>query len=86
MADNLVRKDEQPSDVATVERTRGGQTFSPRFDIWETADELVLFGDLPGVAPESLDIRFEDRELTVHGRVEPRHSDITFLVRRVRNG
>jgi HSP20 family molecular chaperone IbpA len=62
-----------------VERTRGGQTFSPRFDIWETEDELVLYGDMPGVAPENLDIRFENRELTIHGKVEPRHRGINFL-------
>lgn len=79
MTDNLVKREEQAGNVATVERTRGGQTFSPRFDIWETEDELVLYGDMPGVAPENLDIRFENRELTIHGKVEPRHRGINFL-------
>ncbi|MEO8271103.1 MAG: Hsp20/alpha crystallin family protein [Aureliella sp.] len=44
-------------------------TFSPRFDIWEGDDELILYGDLPGVEPNSLDINFENRQLTIHGKV-----------------
>ncbi len=44
-------------------------TFAPRFDIWEGDQELILYGDLPGVDPESLDIQFENRQLTVHGKV-----------------
>lgn len=53
-----------------------GQTyppaFSPRFDIWEGDDELVLYGDMPGVDPDQLDIQFENRQLTVHGKVSGR--------------
>lgn len=79
MSDTLVKKEEQPAEVATVERTRSGHTYSPRFDIWEAEEELILYGDLPGVSPENLDIQFENRELTIHGKVEPRHADINFL-------
>jgi HSP20 family molecular chaperone IbpA len=39
----------------------------------------LLFGDLPGVTPENLDIRFENNELTVHGKVSPRQENIEFL-------
>lgn len=77
MADELAKQEK--SEVATVERTRGGVTYSPRIDIWEGDDELVLYADLPGVAPEDLDIRFENRELTINGKVTPRHSDTQFL-------
>ena len=49
--------------------------YTPRFDIAETEDDLLLVGDLPGVEPSDLDIRFEERELTVHGKVVPRHAD-----------
>ncbi len=79
MSDSLVNKEAQGTEVTTAERTRSGQTYSPRFDILETDEELVLYGDLPGVEPEGLDIRFENHELTVHGKVEPRHDDINFL-------
>lgn len=78
MSDTLTKK-ETPDEVTRAEQTNGGVLFSPRFDIWETADELVLYGDLPGVAPEALNIQFENRELTIHGKVDVRHEDVTFL-------
>ena len=68
-----------PNDVATVERTLGGTTYSPRFDIRENEDEMILYGDLPGVMPKDLDVRFENPVLTIHGKVNRRHSDIKFL-------
>lgn len=49
--------------------------YTPRFDVAETEDDLMLYGDLPGVEPGDLDIRFEERELTVHGTVVARHVD-----------
>lgn len=54
-------------------RTTYEATYVPRFDIWESDEELVLYGDLPGVAPEDLDVTFENQQLTIHGRVAPRH-------------
>jgi HSP20 family protein len=66
-------KRESGTEVASVERTRGGVTYTPRVDICESADELTLFADVPGVGPEGLDVRFESGELTIHGRVQPRH-------------
>lgn len=48
------------------------KTFSPRFDVWEGDDELILYGDLPGVDPESLDVQYENRQLTIHGKVAQR--------------
>lgn len=48
--------------------------YTPRFDIAETEDELLLYGDLPGVEPNDLDIRFEEHELSIHGKVAPRHA------------
>ena len=71
--------EEPQNDVATVERTLGETTYSPRFDIWEDEDEMILYGDLPGVMPEDLDVRFENPVLTIHGKVSPRHNDIKFL-------
>ena len=64
--------------TATLERTRDGVTYTPHIDIVETADELVLFGDLPGVDPQNLDVRFENKELVIHGRVTPRHKNVEF--------
>jgi len=71
--------EETHDDVAPVERTLGGTTYSPRFDIWENDDEMILYGDLPGVMPEDMDVRFENPVLTIHGKVRPRHNDIKLL-------
>ena len=77
MSNTLTKREE--SNVPTVERTRGGVTYSPRVDIVEAEDELVLYADLPGVAQEDLDIRFENRELTIQGKVGSRHKDTQFV-------
>ena len=47
-------------------------TYTPCVDIFETEDGLVLQADLPGVKPEGLELRYEQGELTVHGRVAGR--------------
>jgi HSP20 family protein len=47
--------------------------FTPRFDVWENANEYVLAGDLPGVAPEQLQLHYENRELIIQGPVAPRY-------------
>ena len=75
----ILTTEEAHSGVAPVERTLGGTTYSPRFDIWENDDEMILYGDLPGVMPEGLGVRFENPVLTIHGKVSPRHDDIKFL-------
>jgi HSP20 family protein len=78
MSETLTKK-EAASTPADAECKRSGLTYSPRFDIWETEDELVLSGDMPGVLPEDLDIRFENRELSIRGKVRPRHEKTEFL-------
>ena len=44
-------------------------SYQPRFDIWEGDEELILYGDLPGVNIDQLDIQFEQNTLTIHGNV-----------------
>ena len=64
-------KQPRHADGAAVERTRGGVVFQPRIDIVETADELTLCGDLPGVTSENLDIKFENRKLVIQAKIDP---------------
>jgi HSP20 family molecular chaperone IbpA len=78
MAQELTKKKSE-GNVAVAERTRNATTYTPRFDIVETDGELVLYGDLPGVTKDNLDIRFEDGELTIEGKVEPRHTEHEFI-------
>ena len=49
-------------------------TYTPRFDIWENEEGFVLAGDLPGVMPEDLELKYENQELMIHGRVRPRYA------------
>ena len=56
----------------SAEHTQGGPRFVPRIDIVEFEQELVLYADLPGVTPADLDIRYEDGELTLTGKVAAR--------------
>jgi HSP20 family molecular chaperone IbpA len=81
MTTELTQQDpkQEQSGVATVERTRGGLTYSPRIDIWESDEELVLYADMPGVSAENLDLHFENRELRILGKVSPRHENVNFL-------
>jgi HSP20 family protein len=45
-------------------------TVSPRVDIYETDKAYVLLADMPGVAPDGLDVVAERDELIIRGRVE----------------
>ena len=63
------------ADQTQPERLRGGVFFTPRVDIVETDNELTLYADLPGVRPEDVDLRYENGELTVHGRCRPRQPE-----------
>jgi HSP20 family protein len=69
------------SEAPATERTRGVASYTPRFDIFETDEELVLVGDLPGITPADLDIRYENRELMIYGRVTPREPQAKVLHR-----
>jgi len=81
MSSQLTKNAPKPehTETSTAEHLRGGPLFSPRVDIWETKDELVLCADMPGVTAKNLDIQFENRELRIHGKVSPRQENINFL-------
>jgi HSP20 family protein len=71
---------EQPrEEPAKAEPTRQAPMFTPRFDIVETDEELTLYGDLPGVRQEQIDLRYEDEQLVIRGKVADRLEGITFL-------
>ncbi len=78
MNDTTTLPQKNRSEQATPEATRGGIYFTPRVDIFETADELTLLADLPGVRCEDLDLRYENGELLLHGKVALRHPGSQF--------
>ena len=71
MADvvNVPAKDR--AEVTGPESTRGA-AFTPRVDIVETASELTLFADIPGVSPEDVHLHYENGELMLQGRATRR--------------
>lgn len=72
MADITTTTPKDRAEAAQPEATRGGVHFTPRVDIYENENELTLCADLPGVRPEDVDLRYENGELVLHGRVRPR--------------
>ena len=54
--------------------------FNPPIDIYETADGLVLYADLPGVAAEGLDLQVQDSRLTLFGHVQRKEPENAQLV------
>src|SRR5262245_57375730 len=73
------RRSNQP---LTTEQTRSGRSYVPNVDIFETPDELVLLADVPGVTAESIDIDFENGELSIHARVkESQPEGTSYLLR-----
>ncbi|MGD8868092.1 MAG: Hsp20/alpha crystallin family protein [Gemmatimonadales bacterium] len=69
-------------DVTQREPTRGGVRYRPAVDIVELPEELRVMADVPGASKEGIDINFEKGVLTIHAKVEPRHSGKTdYLLR-----
>src|SRR5262245_42975388 len=79
MSDTNVPSKER-GEVKGPERTRGGTTFQPRVDIYETDRELTLVADVPGVRPEDVDLRYDNGELLLYARPQPRHTGKTALL------
>ena len=51
-----------------VNEERETRTVAPRIDVLERDDAVIVHADMPGVNPADVDIRFENGELSVHGR------------------
>lgn len=66
-------KDIQVQEKKEVETqgefTQEGPFFIPNVDIFENEDSIVLLADMPGVAKDSVDIRLEDGQLRIMGKV-----------------
>jgi HSP20 family molecular chaperone IbpA len=60
-----------PAALSAPERAHARRVYSPRADVYETPEEIVVVAELPGVSEESLDITLEQRELTIRGAVVP---------------
>jgi HSP20 family protein len=71
MAQELQTTDRQvPGMLDGGERTRTQPVFVPPTDIYETQDNVVLLVDMPGVAPDAVDITLEKRTLAIYGHAK----------------
>lgn len=78
MTNELTVKPGAPANGAHAEVQ--SLTYTPRVDILESENELVLIADLPGVKPGDVDIRFENGELSLHGHCPPRQNGVDYLL------
>src|SRR5262252_4655986 len=69
MAQEVRTTDQQtPATTGARERTPDRPVFLPAADIYETRDNIVVLAEMPGVAPDGVDITLERRVLTIRGR------------------
>ena len=57
------------------ERIKSRPVFAPRVDVHENENEIVLVADLPGVAPEGVDITVEKNVLALRARRNDRAAE-----------
>lgn len=82
MAKGTSLERQAPGEVTRREPTRIPR-YRPNVDILETADELRVMADMPGVKPDEIDIKFENGTLTIYGVAERKEvfKDGDFLLR-----
>jgi HSP20 family molecular chaperone IbpA len=85
MAENTSLTQKDRAEQLTPESTRG-VFFTPRVDIYETDSELTLYADVPGVGSDDVELRYENGELILHGRVKPRHQEENYLLQEYEEG
>ena len=63
------------ADVTRPEHTRSGRLYQSNVDILETAEELTVLAEMPGVDGSDLDINIENGTLMIHGKVAARQGE-----------
>jgi HSP20 family protein len=53
------------------ETMRPGPVFIPAVDILESANEIVVYADMPGVESKNVDVDLNENQLTIIGRIDP---------------
>ena len=86
MANVFTAPTKDRADLAHPEATRGGVYFTPRVDIFENDKELTLFAEVAGVRPDDVNLRYENGELLLHARVEPRVQGKNVLLQEYEEG
>jgi HSP20 family protein len=80
MAELVTPPGKNEVSAAQPEPTYGARHFTPRVDILETDQELLLFAEMPGVPPDAVDLRYENSELVLRGKVQPKADNRPMLL------
>lgn len=65
------KQQQQQQHPACIRRVQRPQTFKPRFDVTETNEAYELYGEVPGLQQQDLDIQFADAQtLIIKGKTE----------------
>lgn len=70
-ANNVSTATNRPARTPSPSKGRGALVFKPPVDIFQTDRDLRLVADMPGVAPEDIEIDLRDGILTLGGAVRP---------------
>ena len=61
----IARREESPPEAR-----RRRRAMVPAVDVYETEEGVILAADMPGVGPDSLDLRIEDNVLYLRGQIK----------------
>lgn len=61
----------EKKEVSGYEQTLAGRAYIPEVDIFEDADALWLWADMPGVKSDSVNVELNNDVLSLEGRIEP---------------
>jgi HSP20 family molecular chaperone IbpA len=86
MADLVKSPTKSEMNAANPEPTYGARHFTPRVDILETEKELLLFAEMPGVRSEDVELRYENGELVLHGKVQANPENRAMLLHEYEEG
>ena len=71
MATQELKIQEKKAVQPNGETTKPDTYFAPHVDIFETEQEVVVLADVPGVAPEGIDLALEENILTIQAQRSP---------------
>lgn len=55
----------------SMETMESAPAVSPYMDIYESADEIIMIADMPGVTQQNLELKFENNEISIKGNQSP---------------
>ena len=71
MAQELTTQEMRDVAQTNGDANRRAMAFTPAVDIFEYDETTVIMADMPGVAPEDVDVTLERQVLTLRGKVKP---------------